>query len=84
MNKPLTIIGLILIILGVILVFYVIEFIVSIIIGILAVIVGIALDIGKFSKRAVLGKETLIYCVKCGSSIRANAKFCGYCGEEIK
>ena len=84
MNKPLTIIGIILIILGAVGFFYILEFLIAVIIGIAFVIVGIALGSGRFSKRAILGREILVHCVKCGSSIRADAKFCGYCGEETK
>lgn len=84
MNKPITMIGVVLIILGAVGIVYAIEFVAAIVIGITAVLVGILLGTGRFSKRSVLGKESLVHCVKCGSSIRADAKFCGYCGEETK
>lgn len=82
MNKPLFLIGLILIILGGIGVVYLLEFAIAIIIGIVAIIVAIAVDVGKYSKRA-LKDEAIEFCPKCGSSVKKGAKFCPYCQEKL-
>ena len=82
MNKPLSLIGLILIALGGIGVLYAMEFVIAIILGATAIIVAIAVDVGKYSKRE-LKDEAIEFCPHCGSSIKKGEKFCPYCQEKL-
>jgi hypothetical protein len=82
MNKPLIVIGLILIVLGGIGVLYALEFTIAIIIGVTIIIVGITVDISKYSKRE-FKDEAIEFCPHCGSSIKKGEKFCPYCQEKI-
>ena len=80
MNKPITIIGIILILLGAIGMFYMVEFVIALIIGFTMTVIGIAVDVGKFSKT---DGTTTEFCSNCGSNIKKGAKFCPYCKKKL-
>ncbi len=82
-NKPLTIIGIILLIMGGVGTYFFIEFWLAIIFGITLVVVGIAVSSGRFSKRAIADNSAIEFCPHCGSSIKKGSKFCGYCSGKL-
>ena len=82
-NKPLVILGIILLGLGGIGAYYIIELFAVVVIGITLVIVGITVGSGRFSKHSVVDDSGVEFCPNCGSTIAKGSKFCGYCSEKL-
>jgi hypothetical protein len=83
MFKPLTILGILLIVGGTIGYFYTNYFALAIIFGVTILIVGITVDVRSKPEGALEGEPATLFCPNCGSAVNRNANYCPYCRKKL-